>query len=216
MSKAPPSWIISCAMEKKNTLENITGIIDGIIDYIPSVCTPEESPNTPVNCDQVSVTSINSLPVYSPLSSTLTMSPGKTNSPLYSVFCDLIPTKDISWVKIVRDYLTTIEESLDRKIKTMNDIYLSLRNESGVCHSQYCSFKRHGNDMGFMVHTLCTNSSCVNFNECINNVEALESIVKDNLIVMEDPVIGQNEKGLFSGNSGFEVGGFFMYLWWPC
>ena len=62
--------------------------------------------------------------------------------------------------------------------------------------------------MGFMVHTLFTDNSCANFSECINNIEALELIVKDNLIVMEDPVIGQNEKGLFSGSSGFEVGDF--------
>ena len=36
-------------------------------------------------------------------------------------------------------------------------------------------------------------------------MEALESIVRDNLIVKEDPVIGQYEKGLFSGNSGFDL-----------
>jgi hypothetical protein len=36
----------------------------------------------------------------------------------------------------------------------------------------------------------------------------LESIVKDNLVVMEDPEIGQDEKGLFSGNYGFEIGDF--------
>jgi len=122
MSKAPLSWISSCATEKKNTLENITGIIDGIITYVTErkddnslpklnldsscnipenfnipplyannyehncvspVPTPEERPNTPVNCDQTSVTSNNSFPVHSPLSSTLTMSPGKTNSPSY-------------------------------------------------------------------------------------------------------------------------------------
>ena len=120
-------------------------------------------------------------------------------------FVGIRSQKNLIGIKIVRDYLTTIDESLDRKVKTMNDVYHTLRSESGVCHSQCCSFERHGSDMGFMVHTLCTDTSCANFSTCINNMEALESIVRDNLIVKEDPVIGQYEKGLFSGNSGFDL-----------
>ena len=232
MTKAPLSWIISCAKEKENTMESFTDIINDTLKhatehehnhtpptpdelcnaseeynipprysnnhgdkYIPPVLTSEEMLNTPEECDQVTVTSHNLIPLYSPLSSTLTMSPGKTDSPPYQVFCDLIPAKDISWIKIVRDYLTTIDESLDRKIKSMIDVYHTLRSESSICHSQCCSFERHGSDMGFMVHTLCTEISCANFSTCINNIEALESFVKDNVIVKEDPVIGQYEKG---------------------
>ena len=138
-----------------------------------SASTLEEPPSTPDMYEQISVISHNSAPLYSTLSSTLTTlttSPNIVNPFSGQIFSNLILPKDISWVKIVRDYLTTIDETLDKRIKNMSGIYQDLRGESGICHSQCCSFKRHGNDMGFMVHTLCTETTCVNFNTCLNNM----------------------------------------------
>ena len=231
MKKVPLSWILSHVEEgKKTSQENINMIsslstvtekddpppdhsFDQEENYIMSASTLEEFPSTPDTYEQSAI-SYNSAPLHSTLSSTLTtltMSPNIVNPSSGRIFSNLILPKDISWVKIVRDYLTTIEETLDKRIKNISDIYQDLRGESGekgVCHSQCCSFKRHGNDMGFMVHTLCTETTCNNFNTCVNNIHALESTVQDNLIVMKDPKIGPNENGLFSGNTGFSTGDF--------
>ena len=138
MTKVPLSWIISYVEEGKKTIQentnNTTSSLSTVTEkddpppdysfdqednYIMSASTLEEPPSTPDMYEQISVISHNSAPLYSTLSSTLTTlttSPNIVNPPSGQIFCNLILPKDISWVKIVRDYLTTIDETLDKRI----------------------------------------------------------------------------------------------------
>ena len=117
-------------------------------------------------------------------------------------------TKNISAIAVVRDYLRMIGSNVSSKIKTIEAMYDTLREESGVCMSQFCSFIRHGSDMGFQAHTVCSPQSCSNYGSCNNNLESLAVLNNGNIQVISTPELGEGNKGLFSGSIGFQIGEF--------
>ena len=116
--------------------------------------------------------------------------------------------KNISAIAVVRDYLCMIGSDVNSKVKTIEAMYDTLREESGVCMSQFCSFIRHGSDMGFQVHTVCSPQSCCNYGSCNNNLESLAVLNNGNIEVTSTPELGEGNKGLFSGPIGFQIGEF--------
>ena len=116
--------------------------------------------------------------------------------------------KNISAIAVVRDYLRMIGSNVSSKIKTIEDMYDFLREESGVCMSQSCSFVRHGADMGFQVHTVCSPQSCNNYGACNNNLDSLAVLNNGNIQVTSTPELAEGNKGLFSGPIGFQIGDF--------
>ena len=115
-------------------------------------------------------------------------------------------SKNISEVTVIRDYLNMINAELNTKAKTIKALYESLRSESGICMSSFCSFSRHGSEMWFQVHTLCSAEFCSNYGSCNNNLESLAVLNQGYLNVMDTPELGDENKGLFAG--GFRIGDF--------
>lgn len=83
-----------------------------------------------------------------------------------------------------------IGSDVNLKAKSIKDMYDSLRAESGVCMSQFCSFVRHGPDMGFQVHTIGSPESCRNYGSCSNNLESLAVLNKGNIEIISTPELG--------------------------
>ena len=86
----------------------------------------------------------------------------------------------------------------------MQQIY-DISRDPEVCLSQVCSFPRHGPDMGFTLHTLCDQKSCLNYDTCQNNIDSLQWINNNNLNILEIPHKGY---GLFAGQEGYGIGDF--------
>jgi len=109
---------------------------------------------------------------------------------------------------VTRDYLRMIGSNVSPKVKSIEAMYDALREESGVCLSQSCSFIRHGADMGFQAHTVCSPQSCSNYGSCNNNLDSLAVLNNGNIRVVNTPELGEGNKGLFAGPIGFQIGEF--------
>ena len=88
----------------------------------------------------------------------------------------------------------------------MQAIY-DLSREPEICQSQSCSFPRHGPDMGFCIHTLCTPATCANFTSCMNNEHSLAEVNVNNFHIQDTEHKG---KGLFAGDDGYGIGDFIF------
>ena len=105
---------------------------------------------------------------------------------------------------VLRSYATLIFKTKSPSPKTMQAIY-DLTREPEICQSQSCSFPRHGPDMGFCIHTLCTPATCANFTACMNNEHSLAEVNVNNLHIQDTEHKG---KGLFAGDDGDGIGDF--------
>ena len=98
-------------------------------------------------------------------------------------------------IQVLRCYASLAFKNESMSTKSMQQIY-DISRDPEVCLSQACSFPRHDPDMGFTLHTLCGQKSCLNYETCQNNIESLQWINNNNLSILETQHKGY---GLFAG-----------------